>query len=288
MQTKRIVSLIIVAVLLTITILGAQYYLQSAGERLRNPQHDWFRSSGYLGQSAGILAFLGFAFLWLYPLRKRFRKALAFTGAVPKWLGVHIMVGIFLPWVALIHAGWRMSGLAGIALGAMIIVWVSGIIGRYIYTRMPRSRDGLEMGMDAINGQRRELTLRVSATTGLPPEDVEAVLGTATRDRKQAGILRSIAQMVVDDLSRPRTVRRFQQELQKRSPGKTLDKNALAEAARFTRQQIALEQQLRMLESTRRLFRFWHVAHLPVAITAVIAVVVHVTVVIALGTTWLR
>ena len=191
-------------------------------------------------------------------------------------------------YLALIHAGWRMSGLAGIALGAMIIVWMSGIVGRYLYTRIPRSRDGLELGMDALNGRRRELTLRVSATTGLPPEDVQAVLGTATRDRQQGGILRAFAQMVADDFSRPFTVRRFQQELQKRSPGKTLDKRALADATRLTRQQIVLEQQLRMLESTRRVFRFWHVAHLPVAITAVIAVLVHVTVVIAVGTTWFR
>jgi hypothetical protein len=42
-----------------------------------------------------------------------------------------------------------------------------------------------------------------------------------------------------------------------------------------------------LLDVTRRLFRLWHVAHLPVALTALGAVLVHVAVVIAMGVTWL-
>jgi hypothetical protein len=42
-----------------------------------------------------------------------------------------------------------------------------------------------------------------------------------------------------------------------------------------------------MLAATHRVFRFWHVAHRPVAVTALVAVVVHVVVVVAFGATWL-
>jgi hypothetical protein len=42
-----------------------------------------------------------------------------------------------------------------------------------------------------------------------------------------------------------------------------------------------------MLEATQRVFRLWHVAHRPVALTALLAVLVHVAVVVALGATWL-
>ena len=51
-------------------------------------------------------------------------------------------------------------------------------------------------------------------------------------------------------------------------------------------QVVPLTQQVRMLGVTHRLFRYWHVAHRPFAITALIAVVIHVAVVVALGATW--
>jgi hypothetical protein len=40
------------------------------------------------------------------------------------------------------------------------------------------------------------------------------------------------------------------------------------------------------LNATQSIFRHWHAAHLPVAITAVVAVTIHVVVVIAMGATW--
>ena len=56
---------------------------------------------------------------------------------------------------------------------------------------------------------------------------------------------------------------------------------------RLARREMALTQQARLLEGTQRVFRLWHVAHRPVAIGALIAVLVHVGVVVAVGATWL-
>jgi hypothetical protein len=41
-----------------------------------------------------------------------------------------------------------------------------------------------------------------------------------------------------------------------------------------------------MLDATHRLFRYWHVAHRPMAISALVAVVLHVGTAISLGVTW--
>jgi hypothetical protein len=49
---------------------------------------------------------------------------------------------------------------------------------------------------------------------------------------------------------------------------------------------MALTQQARILEGTRAVFRFWHVAHRPFAFAALVAVLVHVGVVVAMGATW--
>ena len=42
-----------------------------------------------------------------------------------------------------------------------------------------------------------------------------------------------------------------------------------------------------MLDATHAVFRWWHVLHRPVAIAALLAVLIHVAVVVALGATWL-
>jgi hypothetical protein len=41
-----------------------------------------------------------------------------------------------------------------------------------------------------------------------------------------------------------------------------------------------------MLGATQNILRFWHVAHRPLAITALVAVLIHVAVVVSLGATW--
>src|ERR1019366_9915412 len=61
------------APLVAINIAGARYYLAPVAERVRDPLHPWLRPSGYVGQSAGILALVIFIFLWLYPLRKKWK-----------------------------------------------------------------------------------------------------------------------------------------------------------------------------------------------------------------------
>ena len=76
--------------------------------RPRHPWHTFLRPSGEVGQTAGILAFVIFAFLWLYPLRKKWR-ALAFTGAIGRWLDVHVTTALGLPMLLTIHAAWRIT-----------------------------------------------------------------------------------------------------------------------------------------------------------------------------------
>jgi hypothetical protein len=68
--------------------------------------------------------------------------------------------------------------------------------------------------------------------------------------------------------------------------GHTLAGRALDEAVALADREIALDQQVRMLEGTHRVFRFWHVAHRPFAITALVAVIIHIVVVVSLGATW--
>jgi hypothetical protein len=93
--------------------------------------------------------------------------------------------------------------------------------------------------------------------------------------------------MLTNDLARWRMTRHLAARWQRMSTGKyRVSRASLKEAVKLASREISLDQQARMLEETRRVLHWWHVAHRPFAFTALIAVVIHVAVVVAVGATW--
>jgi hypothetical protein len=269
-------------VLAGVTVLGAEYYFAPVAARVRSPLHPWLRPSGYVGQTAGIVAFLILLTLWLYPLRRRFRS-LAFLGAMARWLDVHVALALLLPLLAAVHAGWQFRGLIGLGYWSMLAVWLSGLVGRYLYVRIPRGRTGLELDAEEAAKLRRTLVAEIARRAHLPPAEVESILGDDPWPCEGMGILATLRQLVADDVARWRATRRLA-----RACGRRVDRRTLRRIARLARREMALMQQARLLGATQRLLRLWHVAHRPFAIAALAAVLVHVAVAVAMGATWLR
>jgi hypothetical protein len=278
-------ALVITALLLVVNAFGASYYLSPIAERVRHPLHPVFRSSGWVGQSAGILAFVIFIFLWLYPLRKRW-KALAFTGAVGKWLDVHVTAALSLPLLLAIHSAWRSGGIIGLGTDAMLIVWASGVVGRYLYTRIPRARSGVELTRDEVTEERRAIIAQIAESAKLPVQVVEQMLAVASPREVSLGVLAVLRRLVTDDLRRWRMARQLRKRFVKLAGANSISPKVLKRVVQLASREIALEQRARMLDATHRVFRYWHVAHRPFAITALIAVGIHVVVVVAVGATW--
>lgn len=278
-------TLIIVVALMAINVLGAPYYFASLGERVRHPMHALLRPSGLVGQSAGIVAFVVFVFLWLYPLRKKW-KALAFTGSVGKWLDVHVTSAIGLPLLLTIHAAWRSDGVIGLGFGAMLVVCASGVVGRYLYTRIPRAKSGVELSRDEVVAERRRLIDEIATATGIDARTVEETLAIASPSDEKAGVVQVLRDLVTNDLHRWRMTRELRRRFQEVEGGRDISSAVLVRSVRLAGREIALAQQVRMLDATHRVFRYWHVAHKPFALTALVAVVIHVAVVVAVGATW--
>jgi len=276
---------LVIGVLLAASALGSSYYLAPLAERARHPLHPWLRPSGYVGQSAGILTFLIFVFLWLYPFRKRFRW-LQWTGAMAKWLDVHVSLALLVPILGAIHAAWKFDGVIGLGYWSMIVVCLSGIVGRYLYVHIPRSASGLELTAEEIAAERRELVGRVARSSGLPAAQVQAILRSDPTPIEGVGFMKTLALMIRDDISRRRAAGTLRSICRRRPGGQRLDRRAVRAVVRLANREMSLTQQARMLESSRAIFRFWHVAHRPFALAALLAVLVHVGVVVAMGATW--
>jgi hypothetical protein len=290
---------VIIGALAVVNIAGWPYYSLPVAERVRSPLHVWLKPSGYVGQSAGILALAIFIFLWLYPLRKKF-KSLAWTGSVAKWLDVHILVALGLPLLLAIHAAWRFEGLIGLGFLSMMIVVASGIVGRYLYVRIPRSKSGVELTREEVAARREALLEEIADALGLDPGAVEQTLAIGVTAPDSASAARALGQLLTNDIARWRMKRdlrrRWKSMLRQgsfafkvdRQRNRASEKQALDEVVELASREMSLTQQARMLDATRKVFGYWHVAHRPFALTALVAVVIHVAVVIALGATWFR
>lgn len=116
----------------------------------------------FFGHSLGIFGFILMLMTeTLYSLRKRSRSAR--WGRMSSWLEFHIFTGLVGPYMTLLHTSWKFNGLAGVVTLFTVIIVISGFVGRYIYTRIPRSLDGLEiegtLSQEALKHARRLMAL---------------------------------------------------------------------------------------------------------------------------------
>jgi hypothetical protein len=119
-------------------------------------------ASELFGHGIGILGFLLMLLTeTLYSLRKRSRSVR--WGKMSTWLQFHIFTGIVGPYMVLLHTSWKFNGLAGVTTLLTVVIVVSGFVGRYIFTRIPRTLDGLEiegtLSQEALKQARRLLAL---------------------------------------------------------------------------------------------------------------------------------
>jgi hypothetical protein len=113
-------------------------------------------ASSLVGHALGII---GFAMMLmtetLYSLRKRAMHRP--RGSMRSWLVFHIFTGIVGSWLVVLHAAGSFRGLAGVLTVMTAVVVASGFIGRYIYTAVPRTADGVE-----IEAQELQLLLEAA------------------------------------------------------------------------------------------------------------------------------
>ena len=99
-------------------------------------------AGGVLGHSLGIVGFVMMLMTeTLYSFRKRAMRRP--RGSMRSWLRFHIFTGIVGPYLVVLHAAWTFNGLAGALTAMTVVVVASGFVGRYIYTAVPRTADGV-------------------------------------------------------------------------------------------------------------------------------------------------
>lgn len=250
---------------------GWDYYGTPLRVRAYNPAHPMLRPSGWLGHSLGMAGLLMMTVPVIYSVRKKWKR-LARLGQMRHWLNVHIFCGIFGPVLVTFHAAMKFNGLISVAYWSMVLVVLSGFVGRYLYVRMPRTIRGVEMGYEEIVGRANQLREELAAI-GLSPTLAQPLVPDAAAPA--GGALSSLA----EPLSQARARRRARRALLRAGAPADLVRDAVS----LSRERSFLLRRLRYLERTRKLFAMWHVFHQPLVYVMFLIAALHVSLAVYLG-----
>ncbi len=219
-------------------------------------------ASSLWGHSIGVLGFVLMLMTEvLYSLRKRSMHAR--WGRMSDWLEFHIFTGLVGPFLVLLHPGFQFKGLAGVLSLLTILIVISGFIGRYIYTAVPRTADGVEIDLAILEAQAAGMASELAAlshhrttqpvgvrrpvgagnTSGIPVSyQLSEIMDARLVNQPVSGALRAKA--------------RHLQELQN--------------------QHRKLQKVIRQRQTARRLFSLWHTIHIPLGLTLFLIAFIHI------------
>jgi hypothetical protein len=213
--------------------------------------------------------------------RKRYRS-LARLGALKYWLEFHIFLCTIGPVLILFHTAYKFGGIVAVSFWCMVAVFLSGIIGRFIYIQIPRSIEGRELSLAEVTGMKSDIAAIVRDSYNLDEESYNVLVDSI---KKKAEMYNKSA--IVRYLKKYRRDRRSILAVKN-----ILKKNRLPGAeykkiVNLVREDILLNRKIDRLDTMQNLFKYWHVAHLPFALVMLIIMTIHVSVTILFGYRWI-
>jgi len=245
----------------------------------------WFKAGDDTGYWIGVAGGVMMLLLFSYPLRKHFRFARNW-GRVKWWFLVHMVLGVGGPTLILLHSTFHVGSLnAAVAMYSMIVVALSGVVGRFLYARVNRGLHSERATLQDLQARAGLDEAEARSRLAFAPK-VEELLAEFEQNAVQAQAnwgtyLRQVfwlpihqwlvyrqctAQLrqVLLTLARQERWHKRDYVTRKNNSNKLVDQylNAVTRVAQF--------------KAYERLFSLWHVAHIPFVYLLVISAVVHV------------
>jgi hypothetical protein len=245
----------VIIVFLAIVILGYigySYYNLPIEDRFFHPDYALLKPSGLMGHAFGIIGTLFLLIgLFSYMARKRI-KIFSRIGILKYWLEFHIFLCALGPVLILYHTSFKFGGIVSVSFWSLVAVVASGIIGRFIYLRIPHSIEGRELGWQEV-------------------QDINNELGNELENKYNINLLEL----------KSGTSSKIELE------SKKLSAHEYKKVRKLIQNQRILTKRIERLDMMQNIFKYWHVAHLPFALITLIIMLIHVAVVLTLGYTWI-
>jgi hypothetical protein len=194
-----------------------------------------------------------------------------------RWLNLHIVFGIVGPLLVLVHSTFRLGSLNGaVALVAMLLVFLSGVIGRFLYSKIHYGLGGSKAELKDVQSSL------VTAGKRIKSNRLEKF--TASVMTHPGSLLNATLDLMFFGWRSRWLAFQLRRDMERRL--KSLAKREGWDSAEQHRQQKAFRKQLRAYMFTlrkvalfsvyERFFAFWRHAHVPLLYLLLFSGVVHV------------
>lgn len=257
---------------------GYPYYGISLEERFYHPQHEWFKPSGIFGHGLGIVGTFMILFgVIIYIARKRY-NFLSKQLRLKYLLEFHIFLCTLGPVLILFHTAFKFGGIVSVAFWSMVAVVLSGVIGRFVYIQIPRTIEGRELTLNEVKGMKDSLSDNLKNNKNINDELRNLLMTFASSGNTSAN-----TSFVTQYFENRRAVAMIRKAM-KEGAVPTKQQSSIT---RLLKEEISLAYKIRRLHTMQRLFKYWHVAHLPFALIMFIILVIHVIVTLSFGYKWI-
>lgn len=268
----------------TVVVAGSIYWGMHAHLELYiSPK----RGFGYwLGIAGGSMMLL----LLIYSARKR-AAWLRWMGGIPTWFEIHMVLGVAGPVLILFHANFRLgSSNSNVALICMLLVAGSGVVGRYIYTRLHAHMGGHQDNLEQLKQVGEKMRAQATTHVFLPGviDAIERVEKRFIEPPKGAipriahlftGFIRSLAARWLVRREIRRAVRSAITRRASTRSAALIARHAiqLGEVARrYADRRLEAGRRTAEFRAYARLFSYWHVLHIPFFFLLLISAIAHV------------
>lgn len=274
-----VMFIIVIATTIYLSYVGFAYYNTPFEERFYAPNHDWFKPSGLFGHGLGIVGTLMMLFgVVIYIARKRY-------GFMSNWIRLkyllefHIFLCILGPILVLFHTAFKFGGIVSVAFWSMVLVVLSGFIGRFIYVQIPHTIEGRALTMSEVEKMKEDMKKSLSNNFNLENDKLQ-LIATLTEKSALAAKNTSILSKFFEDRKTIKTIRST-------LTSSHVSFNERQAILSIVKEELSLSNKISRLRKMKKLFEYWHVAHLPFALVMLVIVLIHVGVTLAFGYKWI-
>jgi hypothetical protein len=276
-------TLTLIVVLVTIYLFynGSDYYITEMEERFYHPDHAHLKPNGLYGHGLGIIGTLLIIIgVFGYMARKRFRT-LSRIGVLKHWLEFHIFLCTLGPIMILFHTAFKFGGIVSISFWSMVAVVASGVIGRFIYLQIPRTIQGRELSLHEIQEMKTETNANMADHLADKAINIgDLIKSTAIKSPDEYKGLSGFFTQYIDEF-------RHKSAIKNKLKNENKSPKELNIIMHLVGTEMALTRKIQRLVTMQKLFRYWHIAHLPFALIMLIIMIIHVVVTITFGYTWI-
>lgn len=285
-RDKRFAIFLFSVGILSIVLIGyfgRDYYFLPLAEKYKSAYHGKLGPSGVWGHGLGVIGSFFMLLNFMYSWRKRYEFREKF-GSLKTWLEFHMFVGLFGPTLIIYHSVFKFQNvIATISFVSMVIVVVTGIIGRYIYVQIPHNRYGAELDLKKMQEKEYKLTEILRIETQNDPGVMELCdkLCNFTFDK----ILNKFSLLFIivkNDIQRIQQISMLAKKLRQNN----ISEDFIKRIVRTLNQRAALSRKIILWDSTHKLLDFWRVLHKKLSWVLFITLAVHVLVTMLFGFTW--